>query len=58
MLNLLNIPSAYENRLRLGTCSWKYDSWKGLVYDAGKAYQAGDYEGCAPLSIERLLALL
>jgi len=18
--------------LKLGTCSWKYDSWKGLVY--------------------------
>ena len=18
--------------LRLGTCSWKYDSWKGIVY--------------------------
>lgn len=22
-------------RLRIGTCSWKYDSWKGLVYTSG-----------------------
>ncbi len=43
MLNLIDIPSAHLNRLRLGTCSWKYDSWKGLVYEVGKAYQAGDY---------------
>jgi len=43
MLNSLNIPSAYKDRLRLGTCSWKYDSWKGLVYDVDKTYQAGDY---------------
>jgi uncharacterized protein YecE (DUF72 family) len=43
MLKPLTIPAAYENRLRLGTCSWKYDSWKGLVYDVDKAYQAGDY---------------
>lgn len=20
------------NRLRIGTCSWKYDSWKGIIY--------------------------
>lgn len=20
------------NNLRFGTCSWKYDSWKGIVY--------------------------
>jgi len=43
MLKPLTIPAAYENRLRLGTCSWKYDSWKGLVYDVDRAYQAGDY---------------
>jgi uncharacterized protein YecE (DUF72 family) len=29
--------------LRIGTCSWKYDSWKGLVYDAGRTYRADDY---------------
>ncbi len=20
------------SQLRIGTCSWKYDSWRGLVY--------------------------
>lgn len=20
------------SKLKIGTCSWKYDSWKGLVY--------------------------
>jgi hypothetical protein len=29
--------------LRVGTCSWKYDSWKGLVYDPGRAHRADDY---------------
>lgn len=29
--------------LKLGTCSWKYDSWKGLVYDQDKKYRASDY---------------
>jgi uncharacterized protein YecE (DUF72 family) len=29
--------------LRVGTCSWKYDSWKGLVYDAEKSYRPDDY---------------
>ncbi|MBU2430673.1 MAG: DUF72 domain-containing protein, partial [Proteobacteria bacterium] len=26
--------------IRIGTCSWKYDSWKGLIYsdDVGKNY--------------------
>lgn len=43
MLNPLTIHSAHKNGLRLGTCSWKYDSWKGLVYDSDKTYQAGDY---------------
>ena len=26
-----------------GTCSWKYDAWKGIVYDRGKSYQPFDY---------------
>lgn len=43
MLKPLAIPSAYKNHLRLGTCSWKCDSWKGLVYDLDKSYQADDY---------------
>ena len=29
--------------LRLGTCSWKYDSWKGLIYDPNKTYKPNDY---------------
>jgi uncharacterized protein YecE (DUF72 family) len=43
MLNGLTIPSIYKNRLKFGTCSWKYDAWQGLVYDVDKDYQAGDY---------------
>ena len=35
--------SRLNPRLRVGTCSWKYDSWKGLVYDEGRNYRAGDY---------------
>lgn len=37
------IPAAAKPYLRVGTCSWKYDSWKGLVYDKDKAYRPGDY---------------
>lgn len=29
--------------LRIGTCSWKYDSWKGLVYDPDRSYRPDDY---------------
>jgi uncharacterized protein YecE (DUF72 family) len=39
----LKIPDAYANRLRVGTCSWKYDSWKGLIYDEGATYHRDDY---------------
>lgn len=39
----LEIPAAYKNVLRVGTCSWKYDSWKGLLYDAGTKYHPDDY---------------
>jgi uncharacterized protein YecE (DUF72 family) len=42
-LRLPEIPEAFEPYLRVGTCSWKYDSWKGLVYDEGKPYRPGDY---------------
>jgi uncharacterized protein YecE (DUF72 family) len=38
-----DIPQSYRPYLRLGTCSWKYDSWKGLIYDKGKNYKANDY---------------
>jgi uncharacterized protein YecE (DUF72 family) len=39
----LTIPKKLRGYLRLGTCSWKYDSWKGLVYEKGKAYRPDDY---------------
>lgn len=39
----LSIPKQYAEHLRVGTCSWKYDSWKGLVYDSGRRYLAHDY---------------
>lgn len=25
-----------EKRLHIGTCSWKYESWKGLVYSKAR----------------------
>jgi len=31
----LTIPESLRPYLRIGTCSWKYDSWKGLLYDEG-----------------------
>jgi len=37
------VPAAFKRYLRIGTCSWKYDSWKGLVYDRGKTYRPEDY---------------
>jgi len=39
----LGIPEPYRDHLHVGTCSWKYDSWKGLVYDEGRRYRADDY---------------
>ena len=39
----LSVPEAYRPHLRVGTCSWKYDSWKGLVYTPGTRYRANDY---------------
>ena len=39
----LSVPPEFANWLRIGTCSWKYDSWKGLVYDQDKTYRAQDY---------------
>ena len=44
--------------LRIGTCSWKYDSCAGLVYsDEAKSNYLNvnnHYEGSAPLTIERI----
>jgi uncharacterized protein YecE (DUF72 family) len=35
--------SNYDPYLRIGTCSWKYDSWKGLIYNPEKNYKPNDY---------------
>ena len=35
--------SSYRSHLRVGTCSWKYDSWKGLIYKTEKDYKPYDY---------------
>jgi uncharacterized protein YecE (DUF72 family) len=40
MLEPLEIP--YQGKLKIGTCSWKYDSWKGIIYQNRK-YGAYDY---------------
>lgn len=39
----IKIPARFCPYLRIGTCSWKYDSWKGLIYERGKAYRPDDY---------------
>jgi uncharacterized protein YecE (DUF72 family) len=41
----LHVPERYRPSVRIGTCSWKYDSWKGLVYRRGRAYGPMDYLG-------------
>jgi uncharacterized protein YecE (DUF72 family) len=38
-----DIPAEYVGHVRIGTCSWKYDSWKGLVYERDKRYRPDDY---------------
>lgn len=38
-----HIPPEIQPYLRIGTCSWKYDSWKGLYYDPEKNYSPDDY---------------
>ena len=43
MASRYDIPARFAGRLRIGTCSWKYDSWKGLVYESDKRYQPDDY---------------
>lgn len=27
-----------DNHLHIGTCSWKYDSWQGIVYPESKPF--------------------
>ena len=43
MLATLKVPEPYARHLRIGTCSWKYDSWKGLVYEPDRQYRPDDY---------------
>lgn len=38
-----SVPREFRGLLRLGTCSWKYDSWKGLVYEPLKTYRPDEY---------------
>ena len=37
------VPDDLKGFLRVGTCSWKYDSWKGLVYEPARRYRPDDY---------------
>lgn len=39
----LAVPKKFQGLLRLATTSWKYNSWKGLLYDEGKTYRSEDY---------------
>jgi uncharacterized protein YecE (DUF72 family) len=39
----LGIPKKYRGLLRLATTSWKYDTWKGLIYERRKTYRPDDY---------------
>ncbi len=39
----IEVPTPFAALLRIGTCSWKYDSWKGLYYDPAKTYGPNDY---------------
>jgi uncharacterized protein YecE (DUF72 family) len=43
MLAKHNIPAEFTGHLRVGACSWKYDSWEGLVYEPGKRYRPENY---------------
>lgn len=44
-MDKIDIPQTIRPYLRIGTCSWKYDSWKGLYYDPDKTYAPDDYLG-------------
>ncbi len=43
MASEYDIPAEFAGHLRIGTCSWKYDSWRGLVYEPEKRYRPDDY---------------
>jgi uncharacterized protein YecE (DUF72 family) len=42
-LKLAGVPPQLSRYLRVGTCSWKYPSWKGLLYDREKRYRPQEY---------------
>jgi uncharacterized protein YecE (DUF72 family) len=42
-LKLAPLPQELRRYLRVGTCSWKYPSWKGLLYDPEKSYRPQDF---------------
>ena len=39
----IDVPVKLKPYLKLGTSSWKYDSWKGTIYERGKTYRPDDY---------------
>lgn len=39
----VEIPAEFKGLLRIGTCSWKYDSWRNLIYAPGRRYRPDDY---------------
>jgi uncharacterized protein YecE (DUF72 family) len=39
----LTMPETLSSLLHVGACSWKYDSWKGLLYTPGREYGPFDY---------------
>ncbi len=42
-LSRVSVPEEFRGLLRVGTCSWKFDSWKGLVYRPGVSGGAAEY---------------
>ncbi|NLH17839.1 MAG: DUF72 domain-containing protein [Phycisphaerae bacterium] len=42
-LSRLSVPEEFRGLLRIGPCSWKFDSWKGIVYRANLAGGPSDY---------------
>jgi len=39
----IDVGSKFSPLLKVGCCSWRFDSWKGLLYETGRKYRAGDY---------------
>ncbi len=42
-LSRVTVPEEYRGLLRVGPCSWKFDSWKGLVYRSNLTGGPADY---------------